>query len=664
MPLTGVASAGKLPSKAASRGPESSTAKLLAAVIQPVAAIPPSGKKTLLFGGLAAVVLVVIAVVATLLLKTPHVDEDKRAQDATEARRRQYEEFSRRESKPDAPAAAPSTSAKPSPAATPARPAGTPEYRPLPPATPPPPAPPPVAPPPPVAAPAEGSSVAISPETIARLRSEVFELHPFYMNLVLTPAEKTRLNGVLASGRGTPDDVALLEGVLGGPKLKAARDERVIIAQYLPTLERESSDNLPVDRITYTETGRVLNCRILEEGEEVVKVSRMLAGGVGGQLPIRREAIRIEKGKGVGTEFAARWETVRKGPAAAQVELLGWCKDNTLPGQVRLVAFTILRSDPSHTLARSEAGLPPDPVRNAEELAKGGLITYQGKTWNPKQLRDKFVADGFYLLNGSWYSKKDKMISVPGLFAYERQKDKPVLISGSLCHETETTYKKVADTEQAEVKFLRRFYAPELKIQLSPTIPPTIVAPNNTYELETRILVDVGIPVAGTKMQGDVNINVPVGALILEASVITTAEVKAGGSITVSLVGATGSIEPGKKTKLYVCDPKEKESHVIPAELVRGTTEVNLVAEIEQIAAYNPRLEKRHVRAAVYRNGAKGVIQSPALDVQHHQLIPDYKAILFPSNSNTIEAFRLKVGIAEPAPQIDRVFAANPEALK
>src|SRR5204862_5138108 len=238
-----------------------------------------------------------------------------------------------------------------------------------------------------------------------------------------TPAEKLRLNGLVASGRGTSEDASFIEALLGGAKLKAARDEVALIAQTLPTLERESQENLPVDRITYIAGGRVLNCRIVEEGEEVVKVARALSGGVGGQMPIRKDAIRIEKGKGIGTEFATRWEAARKGALSAQVELLGWCKDNTLPGQAKLVAFTILRSDPSNTLARGEGGLSPDPVKNAEDLAKGGLIPYQGKNWNPKQLRDKFIADGYYLLGGSWYSKKDKMITVPGLFAYERQKD-------------------------------------------------------------------------------------------------------------------------------------------------------------------------------------------------------------------------------------------------
>ena len=43
---------------------------------------------------------------------------------------------------------------------------------------------------------------------------------------------------------------------------------------------------------------------------------------------------------------------------------------------------------------------------------------------------------------------------------------------------------------------------------------------------------------------------------------------------------------------------------------------------------------------------------------------PDYKAVLFPSNSNTYEVFRLKVNLAEPLPNIDKLFAGNTDVLK
>src|SRR5262249_28497183 len=237
-----------------------------------------------------------LVVTLIVVLKSPSVDYDKQAQEAAEARKRQYEEFSKKEDK--TPSAAPAA-AKPTPAPTPssAKPAGSTECKPLPSPAAPSPAPA-AAPNPPTlpSAQAESSGAALSSDLIGRLRSEVLELHPFYLGLVVTPAEKLRLNALAASGRGTTEDASFVESLLNSTKLKVVKDEVAQVAQTLPTLERESQENLPVDRVTYIESGRVMNCRILEEGAELIKVSPAGASGVRGQIPIRREAIRIEKG--------------------------------------------------------------------------------------------------------------------------------------------------------------------------------------------------------------------------------------------------------------------------------------------------------------------------------------------------------------------------------
>jgi hypothetical protein len=483
---------------------------------------------------------------------------------------------------------------------------------------------------------------------------------------VMTPAEKSRLDGLTATSKGLPEDGDFLQSILTGPKLKAVRDEISTIAQTLPTLERESEENLPVDKVSLSD-GRTLNCKILDEGPEVVKVARMLAGGVGGQLPLRRENItRIEKGKGIGAEFAAQWATARKGSLSAMIELLLWSKTNNLAGQAKMVAYTILKSDPANPQARTEAGLPADPVKQSEEASKGGIIVYQGKNWSPKDLRDKFLSDGYCILEGRWYSKKEKMIVVPGLFRYERQNDKPVLFGGlPLAHDIDTGYKVVLDPgtgqtmEVPETKLIRRFYSPEMKIALASRIPAGISMPIITPEQDVRLHVDDGTPPAGQQMSGEVTINVPVGTPILEASVMTVAEVKAGGAITVFHVSGSGDNQ--RRTKLYNCDAKESQSHVIPTELVRGMNEVSLVAVIEQTAAYSTKVERRHVRNMVMKGK---IIQSPALDVIHHKQIPDYKAVLFPSTSNTFEVFRLKLALADPLPNVDKLFASNTDILK
>lgn len=633
---------------------------------------PESGskKKLYIILGAAGAGVVLLVIVLAIAFSGPKVDYEKEANQAMEARKKAFEEISAPQKTSTTPAPAPSPAQAPvtpkvAPApgpmtsselraqrpALPVAPAVTPQPHPQTPGT---------APAPKV------NPVALNADALVKVRTDVLTLHPFHLALVLTPAEKARVDGILQSGKGVPEDADFIQALLNGPKLKAVRDEVGFIAQTLPTVDRESQEGLPVDRITLAD-GRVMNCRILEEGTDIVKVSRTLAGGVGGQLPLRRENItKIEKGKGIGTEFSSRWESAQKGSVATQVELLGWCKENTLTGQAKLVAFTILRSDPSIVPARTEAGLPSDPIKNAEDLAKGGIIPYQNRNWPARELKEKLLKDGYVLIDGGWYSKKEKMFTVPGLFRYERQNDKQVNIGGGnnglLCHDTETTWKMGQDPnslDQPEIRYIRRFYAPQMVVSLTGRMPPGIVAPASTYELDVRLNVDEGTPVAGTPMKGEVLLNVPVGEPLIEASVMTAAEVKAGASITI--YHYTGSGDTEKRTKLYTCDARENGSHAIPPELIRGLTELNLVAVIEEPAAYITKVERRHARLAVYK-GKQCVV--PAVDIVHHRMIPDYKAVLFPSNNNTIEVFRLIAKTAEPAPHLNKLFAQNADLLK
>lgn len=621
-----------------------------------------SRKKLYLLVGASAAGLLVVGIVLAVVLSRPSVDYEKEAEKAVLARRKAFEEINSKPAGPASPSAAkPAVPEKPAPLA-PVRPM-VPESR----LRPAPAGPSPVAPAAPLDAGAARPGVALSRDALLRIRTEVLTLHPFYQSLVLSPGDKTHLEGIVATGQGFPGDPDFLQGLLNGTALKAVRDEIALVSQSIPTLDREAQEGLPTDRVTLAD-GRVLNCRILDESPDLVKVSRTLSGGVGGQLPLRRENItRIEKGKGVGAEFPARWETAQKGTMAGLVELLVWCKDNALTGQAKLVAYTIVKSDPSNTQARAEAGLPADPVKNSEDVARGGVIVYQGRNWPVRELKEKFLKDGYALLDGQWYSRKEKMISVPGLFRYERQTEKSVVFGGTatICHDTDVTYRTVGDpnsnafTETADITYLKRFYAPPMTVSLTSRVPPGLVVPPSNSQLDVRLNVDEGVPAAGVPMKGEVTMSISLGEPILEASVITTAEVKAGGSILI--YHCTGSGDNEKRTKLYACDAREAQSHVIPPELIRGLKDIALVAVIEEPAAYIQKTERRHARQAIMKGKYQ---QAPAVDVVHYRQIPDYKAILFPSTANTIEVFRLKAILAEPAPQLTKLFSANPDVLK
>ena len=622
----------------------------------------PSGgskKKLILLIGGGVTAVLIVAVVLVVAMSGPKVDYEAEAAKAVEARKKAFEEIS---AKPDksgtkVSAAAPAPSPEPVKAAPPA-----------PVKAPAPEAPKKAAPAPasqepkPAAAPAKAPS-----ESLLRIRTELLSLHPFYVGLVVSPPERVRIDLLVAGGPAGPDDAEFLQALLTGSRLKAVKDEIALISQTIPTVEREAQEGLPVDKVTMKD-GRVLNCRVVDEGAEVVKIARALSGGVGGALPLRRENIaRIEKGKGVGTEFQARWETAQKGSLAGLIELMLWCKENTLPGQAKLVALTIAKTEPANLQARVEAGLPADPVKNAEDVASGGVIVYQGRNWPAKDLMEKFLKDGYTVINGQLYSRKEKLIVVPGLFRYERQNDKPVNFIGEnlLSHETETIFRTTTDpnsgmsVEQTEVRQLKRFYSPTMTVTPTERVPAGIVVPPSTYELQIKMAIDEAVPPANKPMKGELTINIPVGEILLEATVTTAAEVKAGGSITIYHV--TGSGEEQKRTKLYTCDPRESQSHVIPPALVRGLTDLNLIAVIEQTSSYSQKQERRHVQKAVMKGKQQ---QAPAVDVIHYRMVPEYKAMLFPSDKNTIEVFRLKAVVGDPAPQLTKLFAGNPDLLK
>ncbi len=512
------------------------------------------------------------------------------------------------------------------------------------------------------AGPAAAPPAALAPDLLQAVRDEALGLHPFYQGLALTKEEKARVEALARAGTGTPNDEAFLRGILVG-KVKAARDERAAILGALSKLEGEAFEGLPVDRLVLGD-GRIMTGKVVEETPEQVKIERRMAGGVGGVMNFKREALRsLEKGKGPGGEFKTRWESARKGTTAQLASLAAWCRENGLTLQQELVNYQILAADPGNLAARAEAGLAADPVARALEADKqGGFIQHQGRAWIPQELKEKLLRDGNFLREGQWYQRKERMITVPGLFKYERQSDKPVLISGNapLNHDKIVTYVTVQDVttnsfiEREDVKLARAFYAPTLETRLSSDAFVRFPLPSGNAELDVQGRMDVGAPVAGTPVSGEVFITVPLGEPIIEASVTTHAEVKPGGSIGVFL------IHDAQRIHLYNCGSKEDTSRKLP-DLVKGKTQVDLVAVISAKAAYTLKIEKRRARGL--KRDARGFVIQKALDIVHHRLIPDFQAVLFPSNSNTIEVFRLRVTTGEAAHGLNKLFERAPAEL-
>lgn len=497
------------------------------------------------------------------------------------------------------------------------------------------------------------TALALAAELQARTR-ELLSLPTFYRDLCVTSEERIRVEPWVTAGKATPEETQVLETLLQSAKVRTVLEERALVKDSLSRLEKESVDSLPTDRVTMTD-GRVMNGRIVEETAETIRLERKLASGVGGMMNLKKAEIKeLQKGKGIGVDFKARWTQAGQGTPADRLALLEWCRGNALVGQAKLVAFLILTNDPGSPAARAEAGLPANPVQVAAELAaQGGAILWQGKNWAPKELKDRLLKDGYALINGEWFSRKDRMISIPGLFRYDRQDDKPVLITSSSApvnHETETSWKVVQDVqsntfkEMPELKLLRRFYAPTLAVRTTSSRSEISIY----KDVENRI--DKPEPPAGKVLTGEVFISVPLNQPIVEASVMTLAETKGGATITIHLL-----VSNGERIKLYQCGAKEDDTHKLPDQ-VRGQTGVELVAVISMPAAYTSKTSKRDVTPLKMDQKAR-VVVIKELDVVHEQLTPDFKAMLFPSHSNTYECFRLKAVVGEPAPVLNKLFA-------
>jgi hypothetical protein len=429
------------------------------------------------------------------------------------------------------------------------------------------------------------------------------------------------------------------------------KEEAMMIRETRARLETDALEGLPVDKVVMND-GRVLHGKIVDESDTVVKLERKVANGLSSGLPLQKADIKdVQKGKGLGGDFKARWEAAKKGGPAALGGLLAWCKENSLPLQASLTAYAILTDDPGRSEARQEAGLASDPVARMLEAEKqGGFIPHEGRRWIPRELKDKLLREGYALMDGHWMKKGEpRFTSVPSLFRYESQNPKPVFLSGPLAQEEVVTYNIVQGQEKRDATPKRRFYA---------AAPMIVTATRKTLkpigDADQVVFDDKGEPTPGALMRGEVSITVPLNGPILEASVMTLAEVKAGAEIAVYL------IVDGRRELLYKCLPKEDKIHKLP-ESIRGKTEVQLVAEISGTASYGSKTETKRAKGS--KKDTNRVIER-GLDMTFNQLIPEYPALLFPSNANTVEVFRLTATTAEPAPGLDKLFENAPGVLR
>lgn len=511
-------------------------------------------------------------------------------------------------------------------------------------------------------------------DLLQKLRLEVVALHKFYLAACLPSEDIAKLQKLVNAGRGNEEDLEFLKNSLEEPGIARAAAEIAQIGEEFVRLNADAMGGLPLDKLELTD-GRVLEVRIVETKEDSIRFERKV-GIVVGIMAMKRDQIKeVHKGKGSGSEFKVKWDALQKSPKAdAGLVLMGWCKERAFAAQTKLAALLILKLDPGIASARVEAGLPAqfgeapvaaerprtqDAPANPGATAdpggpEGPAITYQGKTWTAKQLKEKLFRDNYVIFDGEWYAPKEKLLSIPGLYRYDRDDKKTIMISGATApvnHDLETTWKTILSpgsgmtNEQKETRQLRRFYAPTLTVE-------TLESPNRiSYDGNRKILrtlVDKPSPKEGTTLTGEMTVTVPVGARIIEAFVKTVVEVKAGGQVVVFLM------KGGERVKLYQAAAKEDDSRKIPVDLVRGVTDLEFVIAVSMQANYLSKTERRKPQGL--KLGSNGQVLQKEIEIIHERLIPDYAAVIFPSNSNTIEVFRVRAIVAEKAEGLVKLF--------
>jgi hypothetical protein len=192
--------------------------------------------------------------------------------------------------------------------------------------------------------------VSMPPKLLKQYQSRIDALPRGYLDFILT-AERQRLKDLLNQKKGTSDEIDwfskhVLEEIL--PSFEAdAKSIRLKVSE----LEPKVKDN-PAPDAVYMKDRRRLDGKIVEQTPEHVKLKSRLGTGT----LLREEIDRIEKGKGMGMEFAERYDK-SKGSVDKLLPDMAWCAEKNLTIEKQYVACQILLLDPSNEKARSASGL-------------------------------------------------------------------------------------------------------------------------------------------------------------------------------------------------------------------------------------------------------------------------------------------------------------------
>ncbi|MBI2899668.1 MAG: hypothetical protein HYY17_05755 [Planctomycetes bacterium] len=292
-------------------------------------------------------------------------------------------------------------------------------------------------------------SAKLPADLLDRVRKKLAEVHPYYL-LLLAREERERVQALLKSGEGSPDDASFLRGrVL--VEFAAAVDAQ--LADLDARIERSREAALKVERkdLIHFKNGTRRECRIIEETAETLKVEVKIGAGSGTVTYRLEEIERIERGGGIGIEFPDR--LAKAGNDVKSLEtLLEWCDKSRLKDQAEHVALRVIRLDPAHAAARTHLGYARDSegfwLREEDIQAKDGKFYYEGKWLTLVELERRLAAQGLVKgEDGLWYAKARWNYTLDNLYG-DLAKVEISYQSGGILDQLEVKSESVFDTER------------------------------------------------------------------------------------------------------------------------------------------------------------------------------------------------------------------------
>lgn len=181
-------------------------------------------------------------------------------------------------------------------------------------------------------------------ELVRQVRDEVLKVHAHYLQTLLLPEERARLQELADKGRGTDADAAFLRGRVLGEVMGAVREDLESLRAGAGPLESDV-----------------------------------------GAIADRVEAVRKE----------GKW-----------LELARWCGENGHPKGRAYALYQHLGADPGHEEARRELGYrrTPSGLWRKELIARSGEggIEFEGRLYGRDALRRLLLERGYVVVNDQW----------------------------------------------------------------------------------------------------------------------------------------------------------------------------------------------------------------------------------------------------------------------